>query len=39
VCEGTLDELRARTGCRTLVEMFLRLANVGPLLRPEEART
>ena len=38
VSEGTLEELRAATGCATLVEMFLRLANVGPLLRPEEAR-
>jgi len=37
VSEGTLEELRAATGCPTLVEMFLRLANVGPLLRPEEA--
>ena len=38
VSEGTLDELRAATGCTTLVEMFLRLAEVGPMLRPEEAR-
>jgi ABC-2 type transport system ATP-binding protein/sodium transport system ATP-binding protein len=38
VSEGTLAELRGATGCRTLVEMFLRLANVGPLLRPEEAK-
>jgi ABC-2 type transport system ATP-binding protein/sodium transport system ATP-binding protein len=39
VSEGTLAELRASSGCTTLVEMFLRLANVGPLLRPEGART
>jgi sodium transport system ATP-binding protein len=39
VCEGTLDTLRDRTGCRTLVEMFLQLANVGPLLRTVENRT
>jgi sodium transport system ATP-binding protein len=39
VSEGTLSELRAATGCTTLVEMFLRLANVGPLLRPEGAKT
>jgi ABC-2 type transport system ATP-binding protein/sodium transport system ATP-binding protein len=32
VSEGTLDELRARTGCTTLVEMFLRLSHVGPAL-------
>ena len=32
VSEGTLVELRERTGCRTLVEMFLRLAGVGPML-------
>src|SRR5262249_25276471 len=38
VSEGTLDELRAATGCATLVGMFLRQANVGPLLRPVEAR-
>ena len=37
--EGTLAELRASSGCTTLVEMFLRLSNVGPLLRPEEAKT
>jgi ABC-2 type transport system ATP-binding protein/sodium transport system ATP-binding protein len=32
VSEGTLAELRERTQCRTLVEMFLQLAHVGPLL-------
>jgi ABC-2 type transport system ATP-binding protein/sodium transport system ATP-binding protein len=36
VSEGTMEQLRAITGCATLVEMFLRLANVGPLLRPVE---
>ncbi len=39
---GTLAELRAETNCRSLAEMFLSLANIGPLLhRPsvdEEAR-
>jgi ABC-2 type transport system ATP-binding protein/sodium transport system ATP-binding protein len=39
---GTLDELREATGCRSLAEMFLALAKIGPLLhRPsvdEEAR-
>lgn len=29
---GTLDELRAETGCNSLVEMFLKLADVGALL-------
>ena len=32
VSEGTLAELRARTGCTTLVEMFLKLSGTGPLL-------
>jgi sodium transport system ATP-binding protein len=32
VAEGTLAELRAHTGCGTLVEMFLRLSHVGPAL-------
>jgi len=32
VCEGTLAELRAATGCTTLVEMFLKLSQVGPAL-------
>lgn len=36
VSEGDLDELRARTGCANLVEMFLRLAQVGPQLAREE---
>jgi ABC-2 type transport system ATP-binding protein/sodium transport system ATP-binding protein len=39
VCEGTLEVLRARTGCPTLVDMFLQLSNVGPLLRTVENRT
>jgi ABC-2 type transport system ATP-binding protein/sodium transport system ATP-binding protein len=33
VSEGTLAELRAATGCGGLVEMFLKLSNVGPTLR------
>lgn len=32
VSEGTLEELRERTGCHTLVEMFLKLSLHGPLL-------
>jgi len=32
VTEGTLEELRAQTGCHTLVEMFLKLSEQGPLL-------
>jgi ABC-2 type transport system ATP-binding protein/sodium transport system ATP-binding protein len=39
VREGRLDELRASTGCATLVEMFLKLSQVGPMLAGgEEAR-
>lgn len=39
VVEGTLAELRERTGCGSLIEIFLRLADVGPALaaRPAEA--
>jgi sodium transport system ATP-binding protein len=32
VSEGTLSELRARTGCTNLMEMFLKLSEVGPAL-------
>jgi len=32
VVEGTLEDLRERTGCRTLVEMFLKLSVRGPVL-------
>lgn len=32
VSEGTLSELRERTGCDNLVAMFLKLANIGPIL-------
>ena len=32
VSEGTLAELRERTGCVTLMEMFLKLSQVGPAL-------
>jgi ABC-2 type transport system ATP-binding protein/sodium transport system ATP-binding protein len=32
VSEGTLDQLRAATGCATLVEMFLTLSHTGPAL-------
>jgi sodium transport system ATP-binding protein len=33
VSEGSLEELRAATGCRGLVEMFLKLSQAGPALR------
>jgi ABC-2 type transport system ATP-binding protein/sodium transport system ATP-binding protein len=38
VSEGTLADLRERTGCTSLVEMFLKLSRVGPALQegPEE---
>jgi sodium transport system ATP-binding protein len=32
VSEGTLDELRGRTGCVSLIDMFLKLSQVGPAL-------
>lgn len=32
VSEGTLDQLRERSGCNSLVDMFLKLSQVGPLL-------
>src|SRR5258708_34873743 len=32
VAEGTLADLRQRTGCNSLVEMFLRLSVRGPVL-------
>jgi ABC-2 type transport system ATP-binding protein/sodium transport system ATP-binding protein len=35
VCEGNLADLRASTGCAGLTEMFLKLSQVGPLLRSE----
>jgi ABC-2 type transport system ATP-binding protein/sodium transport system ATP-binding protein len=37
VCEGTLAELRERTGCVTLVEMFLKLSQTGPALQNVQA--
>jgi ABC-2 type transport system ATP-binding protein/sodium transport system ATP-binding protein len=33
VCEGTLEELRARTGCQNLLQMFLKLSQIGPALK------
>lgn len=33
VSEGTLAELRDRTGCHSLMEMFLKLSQIGPALR------
>jgi sodium transport system ATP-binding protein len=38
VSEGTLAELRTRTGCTSLVEMFLRLSKVGPALQEVHAQ-
>lgn len=38
VSEGTLAELRDRTGCHGLVEMFMKLAKVGPSLNRGEQR-
>jgi ABC-2 type transport system ATP-binding protein/sodium transport system ATP-binding protein len=38
VQEGSLDELRAATGRARLVEMFLQLSQVGPMLRTDEER-
>ena len=32
VAEGTLEEIREQTGCRTLIEMFLKLSVRGPAL-------
>jgi sodium transport system ATP-binding protein len=32
VSEGTLEELRQRTGCQSLIDMFLKLSKVGPAL-------
>ena len=32
VREGTLSALRDETGCASLVEMFLKLSHVGPML-------
>jgi ABC-2 type transport system ATP-binding protein/sodium transport system ATP-binding protein len=39
VQEGSLVELRAATGRNHLVEMFLQLLNVGPMLRTDEERS
>jgi sodium transport system ATP-binding protein len=32
VSEGTLEELRQRTGCQNLIDMFMKLSKVGPAL-------
>jgi sodium transport system ATP-binding protein len=37
VCEGTLDELRATSGCSTLRQMFMKLAQIGPALHQPSA--
>jgi ABC-2 type transport system ATP-binding protein/sodium transport system ATP-binding protein len=34
VSDGTLDDLRARTGCHSLIDMFLKLSHTGPALTP-----
>jgi sodium transport system ATP-binding protein len=34
VIEGALGELRERTGCTTLIDMFLKLSHMGPALHP-----
>lgn len=39
VSEGTLQELRERSGCSNLVEMFLKLASIGPLLQGTSVET
>jgi ABC-2 type transport system ATP-binding protein/sodium transport system ATP-binding protein len=36
VLSGTLPELREQTGCKTLVEMFVRLVQPGPVLARNE---
>jgi ABC-2 type transport system ATP-binding protein/sodium transport system ATP-binding protein len=33
VCEGTLEELRASTGCHNLIQMFLKMSQIGPALQ------
>lgn len=33
VCEGTLEQLRESTGCQTLMQMFLKLSQIGSALR------
>jgi ABC-2 type transport system ATP-binding protein/sodium transport system ATP-binding protein len=35
VSEGTLAELKERTGCGNLMEMFLKLSRIGPALKKE----
>jgi ABC-2 type transport system ATP-binding protein/sodium transport system ATP-binding protein len=36
VSEGTLAQLKERTGCHNLMEMFLKLSQIGPALRRQE---
>lgn len=38
VSEGTLAELRDRTGCRDLIDMFLKLSKTGPALSSTDYR-
>ncbi len=39
VSEGTLGELRERTACQNLIDMFLKLSKVGPALSTEYMTT
>jgi ABC-2 type transport system ATP-binding protein/sodium transport system ATP-binding protein len=39
VSEGTLEELRQRTGCQNLIDMFLKLSKIGPALGGNQAAT
>lgn len=39
VIEGTLEELQAKTGCESLVEMFLKKTQSGPLLQHWETES
>ncbi len=36
VSEGTLAQLRERTGCTSLIDMFLKLSKVGPALKKND---
>jgi ABC-2 type transport system ATP-binding protein/sodium transport system ATP-binding protein len=38
VSEGTMSELRERTGCSNLIDMFMKLSKVGPALNRGEGR-
>jgi ABC-2 type transport system ATP-binding protein/sodium transport system ATP-binding protein len=38
VSEGTLAELRSRSGCPSLIDMFLKLAHAGPGVKVDDGR-